>query len=81
MDWKNMNYPHRETTLIHQGDVLYAEERITNGETISISGKDAITIAKKAIIRRNALIGTLNRLRTIDNRVKVTNNTSPQIGQ
>jgi len=33
----------RETALFHQDDVLYPEERVIDGENISIWGKDVIT--------------------------------------
>jgi len=66
----------RKTTPFHQGDVLYVEKRVIDGETVSIWGKDVITAVKKAIIRRNALTETLGKQRVCSSQLKVTNNLS-----
>jgi hypothetical protein len=62
--------------LFHQDDVLYPEERVIDGENVSIWGKDVITTVKEAIIRRNALAKTLGKHRVCGSQVKVTNNPS-----
>jgi hypothetical protein len=65
-----------ETTLFHQGDVLYVEDKVIDEEAVSIWGKDVIIAVKEAIIRRNALKEILGKHKVCRNQFKVINNLS-----
>jgi hypothetical protein len=71
----------QETALFHQGDDLYIEERVIDGEAVSIWGKDVVTAVKEAIIKRNALTKTLGKHRVCGNQLKVTHSPSQLIGR
>ncbi|KAL3576443.1 hypothetical protein D5086_021726 [Populus alba] len=73
---ESVNKDTLETAQFYQGDALYVERKVMDGETANNKGKGAITVAKEIIIGRNAPIGTLCRCRAIGNRVKATNYTT-----
>jgi hypothetical protein len=62
--------------MFHQDDVLYVEERITDGDTANIWGNDVVIAVKGVIIRRKALAKTWDKHRVCDSQIKVTNSPS-----